>query len=187
MEKLFIGVVGTNGAGKSSVCNYLHTKGFKIYSLSDVVREEAKKLGYTLTRDNLVHVGNLLKEEYGKEVLAKKSFQNALDNNIQFAAFDSIRHIVEVKYFKNNGVIIWGVDASIENRYQRIKKRQKETDKVSFEEFVKQDEREYLGHSPGQNIKEALTECESIYDNNDTIEEMHQSINALLSTHQINF
>lgn len=37
-----IGLIGPNASGKGEVADYLKKKGYQVYSLSDVLREEAK-------------------------------------------------------------------------------------------------------------------------------------------------
>ena len=38
---LVIGLTGPNAAGKGEVANHLEARGFRLHSLSDIVREEA--------------------------------------------------------------------------------------------------------------------------------------------------
>ena len=180
-KKLYIGLVGTNGAGKSFVCKYLETKNFQVFSLSDIVREEATKRNLELNRDNLVWTGNLLKSLLGDNVLAKEVYQKAIINEVSFAVFDSIRHTKEVDFLKKKNVFIIGIDAPMEIRYDRIKIRQKETDKVSFETFKEHDERENSGASPGQSIRASLNLCNIIIENSGSLTNLQKNIDDILS------
>ncbi len=58
---MIIGLVGRNAAGKGEAANYLKSKGFVYYSLSDAIREEAAKRGLEHSRDNLINLGNELR------------------------------------------------------------------------------------------------------------------------------
>ena len=72
---LIIGLTGTHGSGKGEVGKYLVNKGFKYYSCSDELREEAKKLNLPETRENLgIVIGDKLRKEFGKGVLGKRVF-----------------------------------------------------------------------------------------------------------------
>jgi len=50
---MIIGLTGRNGTGKTEVANYLKSKGFELISLSDILREEARKRNMDEKRDNL--------------------------------------------------------------------------------------------------------------------------------------
>lgn len=176
----YIGVVGTNGAGKSEICSYLITKGFRVYSLSDIVRKEATKNGWPTDRDHLVQMGTLLKSRFGMNVLAKMVHSQAKTESMRLVVFDSIRHIDEVRYLKDRHVHILGVDAPLELRYARIQSRKKDTDSVDFETFKQQDLRELLGASGGQHIAEALQECSLIIQNTGSLSDLHLQVDGFL-------
>ena len=78
-EFLIFGVIGRNGAGKSTICDYLSEKGFSVFSLSDIVRSEADRQGLSHTRENLIQIGTRLKSEEGLDVLAKRSFKEIVE------------------------------------------------------------------------------------------------------------
>ncbi|MCP4049717.1 MAG: AAA family ATPase [bacterium] len=179
-KNIYIGVIGTNGAGKTEICNFLSTRGFSIYSLSDIVRAEAVKKNLEPNRDNLVHIGTMLKSRLGDNILAKEVYAKAAKEEKNLAVFDSIRHIKEVAFLKTKNIKFIGIDAPVEIRYERIKKRKKDTDNIDFETFKKHDERENLGKSAGQNILEALKECDSLIINDRSTEYLHEQVISLL-------
>lgn len=179
-KRLLVGLVGTNGSGKSSVCDFLKNKGFSILSLSDVVREEAKKHGGDLDRDTLTLTGSRLKLDFGHDILAKRCFEISQKSPGTNWVFDSVRHDEELKFLKANGVFFIGLEASMETRYQRIQNRRGSTDSVDFETFKAQCEREYLGQSSGQNIKETLKLCDTLILNNGTLDALRIQIESVL-------
>ncbi|MBT3580814.1 AAA family ATPase [bacterium] len=180
MSKQLIGLVGTNSAGKSTICDLLKAKGYTVFSLSDIVREEAAHKGLPSIRENLIKIGSELKTKNGPAILAQQSFQKVLDQNLTKVAFDSIRHPAEVQYLQEQGVIIIGIDAPIELRYQRIKLRQKDTDKVNFATFKKHEELEMNGQSSGQNLAACFKLCSTIIINDQDLKHLEQQIaNAL--------
>jgi len=91
---MIIGLTGRNASGKGEVAEYLKSKGFVYLSLSDELREEATNLGIEHTRDNLIKLGNELREKYGpnylaakindkiKQQLKKYNKKNSISNNI---------------------------------------------------------------------------------------------------------
>jgi dephospho-CoA kinase len=178
--KILIGLVGTNGAGKSSVCDHLRSKGFSILSLSDVVRAEARKENLGLDRDNLTRLGSRLKSEFGHDILAKRVFKTAQKEPQKNWVFDSIRHVDELKYLKNHGVYFLGLDAPMKLRYERVILRKGSTDFVDFETFKAQCDREYFGQSSGQNIKETLALCDKVIQNGGSLGELNAKIDQIL-------
>ncbi len=177
---LYLGLVGKNGAGKSTVCNILQKRGYTVFSLSDIVRVEAETQGLDKSRDSLIKVGSRLKQQKGLAVLAEMSLKKAQDQNLQKVVFDSIRHPAEVEFLKKHGVKIIGVDAPLELRYNRIKARNNSTDNVTFEEFVQHEEHELTGKSSGQNLGETFKKVDYWLENAGEIAELERSIAEIL-------
>ncbi len=69
---MIIGLTGKNGAGKTEVSNYLKSRGFEYFSLSDEIRNEIRVRGLQMARDTLIEVGNELREKFGPGVLAER-------------------------------------------------------------------------------------------------------------------
>ncbi len=175
-----IGLVGKNGSGKSTVCQLLADKGFSVYSLSDCIRDVATERGLAHDRDQLTLLANELKQQYGTDYFAKFVFQKAKDQGITHVVFDSIRHKDECRFLLSSGVRLVAIDCSLEQRYQRISKRQRESDFVDFETFIRQDERESDGSSFGQTLNECLSLCEFTVLNNDGLSELQTAVDEVL-------
>ena len=174
------GLVGKNGSGKSAVCQYLAEKGFAVLSLSDIVRREVSNRKLESNRDNLVATANNLKQAKGAAVLAIESIAYAKKNQLSNVVFDSIRNEDEIICLQENDVVVIGVDADIELRYQRISERKGDTDNIDFQTFKVHDERENTGVSSGQNINQALSMCKEIINNNGSYDDLKQKIDCLL-------
>lgn len=173
-----VGLIGTNGAGKSHVCRLLQETGFAVVSLSDQVRLEAKRRGYPLTRDSLTQLANEMKATRGQDCLAKDIFDEVKDQDR--VVFDSIRNESEILFLNHNGVVFLGIDAPIELRFHRIQQRNRVDDQIDFTTFVQQDCRERDGSSSGQNITLALSYCETIIYNYGTEDELNQHVRQFL-------
>lgn len=179
---IYLGLIGTNGAGKSTVCGYLRKQGFMVISLSDYVREEVRKRGLPLDRDNMVDVANTLKREFGKDYLAKQAVDVAARHEAKKVVFDSVRNMQEIIHLKNKGAVLLGVDAPVEMRYERVSTRKRETDFVDFDTFVAQDDRENSGISYGQNIHECLKLCDKVVMNATDEDTLFSDVDAFLHT-----
>ena len=62
---MIIGLSGKNASGKGVVAEFLKSKGFYFFSLSDVIREEIRERGEEITRQRLIEVGNELRSKHG--------------------------------------------------------------------------------------------------------------------------
>ncbi len=178
MEKMYLGLIGQNGAGKSSVCTYLISKGFKVYSLSDIVRSWIAQHGGALDRDTLIETSNQLKLKYGSQFFAEETFKQA--EALERVCFDSVRHPEEVRFLKEKGTAFIGIEADPEIRYKRVLSRGKETDHIEYDTFLRQDKRELSGESSGQNIGECLEQCRYTINNNGSYEDLTQAIDKIL-------
>src|SRR3989338_234154 len=183
---MIIGLTGKNASGKGEAANYLKTKGFVYYSLSDVLREEATKRGIEHSRDNLIDLGNELREKFGPNYLAKQinnkiGDSKKLSTNDHFFVVDSIRSPYEAKeLMKNKDFILVGIDATIEIRFERLLRRNRLGDAKTLEEFKKQEERENLKSDTNQQLDETFKLADIVIANDETLEELHKKIDEML-------
>jgi dephospho-CoA kinase len=135
---MILGVTGKNSSGKGEIANFLKSKGFIAMSLSDEIREEARKLNLELTRDNLRALGNKMREAEGNNVLAKRILQR-VDPNRNYV-LESIRNPAEVLELKSNPEFtLVAVDCPAKLRFARALERNRERDPLKFEDFMKND------------------------------------------------
>ena len=175
---MIIGLTGKNGAGKTEICKYLKSKGFNFYSLSDILRDELKKRGEEVTRENLISIGNELRKIYGASVLANKLLEK-VDEEV--FVVDSIRNPEEVKEFrKRKKFFLIGVEAPIELRYKRIQERKRAEDKLSFEEFKKYEEIENTNSPSSQQLDNCIKLADKVIENGSTLEELHKKVDDAL-------
>ena len=183
---MIIGLTGKNAAGKGEVANYLKNKGFVYYSLSDVIRDEAAKRWIEHSRENLINLGNELRENFGPNYLAQQiniKIKNQLKNNQkQNFVIDSIRSPFEAKEFmKNKDFALVGIDAPIETRFKRLLERNRLGDAKTLEEFKLQEQRENLKSDTNQQLDTTFGMAKEIILNNGSLEELHTKIDDLLN------
>lgn len=178
---MIIGITGKNGSGKTEVANYLKLKGFEYISLSDILREEAKKRNIRENRENLRNLGNELRKKFGPGILAELALKKIKpDKNY---CVDSIRNpneISELRKIKN--FLLIGVKAKIELRYKRVLDRGRIGDNISFEKFKELEEKENSKEEEKQQLDKCLKIADKIIENNGTIEELHRKIDKILSS-----
>ena len=160
VQGIQLGLVGTNGSGKSSASAYLVEKGFVWVSLSDVVREAVTQKGLPESRETLIATANQLKADHGQDFLARRAFAMAAELQHPRVVFDSIRNVAEVQYLVGHGVHMIGIDAPTELRFSRICARKRTGDDLDFTTFKRLDDQENHGQSSGQNIYAAMAACQ---------------------------
>ena len=180
---MIIGLTGTICAGKDSVVRYLQDKGFEYFSLSNMIRDEAAKLGMGRDRKSLQRTGDLLRERYGDDgVFARKIAETIKKQKVRRAVVESIRHPAEVAEFrKAKEFVLIAVIADQKTRFERSRKRGLADDVNSFEEFKKFDEKEQ-GKDPSshQKLKETLPLADFTVENNGTMVELHNKIDRVM-------
>ena len=176
---MLIGLTGRNAAGKGEVARYLQKKSFYYYSLSDVIRDEIRSRGLEPTRDLLIKVGNELRQRHGARILAERVLAKIDDD--KHYVIDSIRNPSEVdafraaKHFK-----LIRIEAPPEVRFQRIFKRQRESDPKTLQEFFELENREAEGDDTSQNLVKVELMADHALINDGTLENLYPEIDRLL-------
>ncbi len=176
-RRRLIGLTGTNAAGKGTVALYLQNKGYEVFSLSNVIREHLRKRGREITRDNLIAAGNSLRRRYGADILARRVMKNVRSK----AVIDSIRNIREVAFLrKQPGFILAAVDAPVELRFARAKKRGRHESASTLEEFVAKEREEMAGGRDGQQLRRCLEAADVTIVNDGTLAELRKKVDQCL-------
>jgi|APSaa5957512622_1039677.scaffolds.fasta_scaffold84416_2 dephospho-CoA kinase len=141
--KMIIGVCGRIGAGKETLTKFLTKEGFEYFETRRVLNEHLTEQGKELSRTNMQDLADKWRSEDGVGALMKKIIER-LDlskNHI----IDSLRNFGEAEFLRQElgeDFILIGVDAPREIRFERIKKRGKQSDLLDWENFLKVDERD---------------------------------------------
>lgn len=178
---MIIGITGTIGAGKGTVVERLvEQHGFTHYSARAFFVEEIKRRGMPVDRDSMTVVANDIRAKHGAGYVAEQLLGNALHSGGN-AVIESIRSIGEATYLKEHGAQLWAVNADIHTRYDRIVKRASETDRISFEKFQADEEREMTNTDPTkQNIAGVMALADHVFHNDTTLEELYRAVDGVL-------
>ncbi len=178
---MIIGLTGKNAAGKGEAANYLKSKGFVYYSLSDVIRDEATRRGLDHSRENLINLGNELREKFGPDYLAKKINEKIRASHVEDFAIDSIRSPFEAnELMKNSDFVLIGVDAPVELRFKRLLERNRLGDSKTLAEFKEHEQRENLKSDTNQQLDKTFGMAQRIISNDSSLEELHKKIDSML-------
>jgi len=168
-----IGLTGTNGAGKGEVAAYLTKKGYACVSLSDEIREQLRREGREITRDNLIAAGNALRRKYGADVLARRVMQKVKGPTV----IDSIRNVREVAFLRRRrSFLLVAVDAPVELRYERVRKRGRLESVSSLEEFAAKEKEEMAGGAGGQQLGRCLEMADLTIRNDGSLAALYRRI-----------
>lgn len=149
MMKL-IGLGGTNAAGKDSIGEMLAERhGWLFVSVSDLLRDEAKKRGLPVEREVLRTISAEWRREFGLGVLVDKAieqFKN-LNNTYKGLVAVPMRNPGEAQHIMDNGGVLVWVDADPKVRYKRVELRLRSPeDHKTFEEFLAEQHAEMEHH-----------------------------------------
>ncbi len=144
---MIIGLTGRNASGKGEVARRLQDGGFRYLSLSDEIRAELKARGLEPSRENMIDEGRRLRKTFGEGVLARRCLRRVTP--FENYVVDSIRNPAEVEVLRllKNFYLV-RVDAPVELRYERLKKRARPGDSQTFEQFKQDEERELASDDP---------------------------------------
>lgn len=172
-----IGLTGTNGAGKGEAASFFMTKGYEYHSLSDILRDELQRKGQEISRDNLIIIGNQLRKTRGPDILARLILKQITGH----AVIDSIRNSHEVDYLKlQKNFILLAIDASVELRYKRVKKRGRNESAVTIKEFIIKEQEEMTTQKKGQQLHTCIKMADFTIMNEGTLEAFHLKLEQFL-------
>jgi dephospho-CoA kinase len=182
-----IGIGGTNGSGKDTLGEILaQDYGFLSISVSDFLRNECRKRGLAIERENLRMISAEWRREHGLGVLVDKAVDEFKKTGGKYKGLAAIpmRNPGEAQHLKDlGGTLVW-VDADPKIRYQRIysRKRSAEDDKT-FEQFLAEEQAEmrHSGDEATLNMSGVKAKADILLTNNfDNFEDFKRSIGEAL-------
>ena len=174
---LVVGVTGPNAAGKGEVSSILEAHGFRVHSLSDIVREEAGARGLPPERDHLIRIGTALRREGGPGVLAERILARLGSRDV----VDSIRNPSEVEVLRRlPAFVLIGVDAPPTLRFERSRLRARAGDPETLEGFLGKEREENSSDPAGQQLGATLALADRRLVNDGDLEALRAAVGDLL-------
>lgn len=183
-----IGIGGTNGSGKDTVGTMLAEKfGFLSVSVSDLLRNECRRRGLPIERENLRMISAEWRREGGLGVLVDKAVALFEEQGDAYAglAVGSLRNPGEVdRVHAFDGVSVW-VDADPKIRYDRIQRANRGRggeDNKTYEQFLAEEaaEMQHSGDEATLNMAGVKALSDITILNESTPEELEKQIMKLL-------
>lgn len=178
---MILGLTGSFASGKDTVARYLVKKGFFYHSLSDLIREELKKQGKAITRQNLIDTGNDVRKKFGAGEWAKRALAGIQQQKVKKSLVVSIRNPEEVTVLRQAGDFrLWFVDAPAEIRFQRTLKRRRSDDFKSFEEFLEKERKENSSDPHSQQLAKVFAMADVKIINDKDLESLYRILDKLI-------
>jgi dCMP deaminase len=177
---MIIGLTGRNAAGKGTVAAWLEQIGFVYRSLSDELRSLLRENGIPVTRENLIRYGVEFRRRLGPGILAERVLRR-LDPEKNYV-IDSIRHPREVEVLRSRpDFLLIAVSARPEIRFDRLRRRAREGDPQTWEEFERIEQAETANPDPmAQQIPACEAMADVVIENNDTVEALYERLREVL-------
>tara|TARA_B100000214_G_scaffold291881_1_gene221601 strand:+ start:1205 stop:1771 length:567 start_codon:yes stop_codon:yes gene_type:complete len=175
---VLIGLTGRYASGKSTVVDFLVSKGLASESCSDSIRAHLKQNGIEESRENLINGGNELRRLGGPGILAEMLIER-LDG--KHAVIDSIRTPGEVEALREReDFILIEVRAGMDARWERAQSRARTGDISDKETFFANEEKEAVAKDEsGQALNATAALADLILVNDGTLEELYSDLEEL--------
>lgn len=182
-----IWITWTLGAGKGTIVDYLvQKKWFQHYSVRAFLIQEIEKRGMSVDRDSMTIVANDLRATFGPSYIVEQLYEQA-KANWENAIIESLRVVAEVEALQQKEhFLFFAIDADPKVRYERVVLRANESDHVSYEKFLSDEQREMNNTDPTkQNIANCMQLADHIFINNGTLEELNTQIESVITQFNI--
>ena len=169
-------------AGKTTAANYLKEKyGAVTYRFSDMLRDVLVRLHLPLNRGNMQTLSTILRQNYGEDLMSKVLTADLQAASEPIIIAEGIRRPSDIIYLKQlPGFNLLYLKTSERARFERLAARSENPDdgKKTWEQF----QAEGLQESE-QKIKEIAAEARIIIDNNGTVEQLNNQLDALIKNY----
>lgn len=141
---MILGIVGPICSGKDEAAALLKRRGFEMFSLGDILREEMAAKGIVVTREALQKFGNDLREREGAGAISERILARVKEGGNYLV--QGFRNPAEIEAFrKRKDFVLVAIDSPQKVRYARMRMRGREQDPRTFEEFLALEKREFEG------------------------------------------
>lgn len=165
---MIIGLTGPMGSGKTTVVNVLLKLGYKLITLSDMVREECQKLGVKEERENLMNVGQNLRRKGGPGILAVRALERVKSAGGDKWIIDGIRNPAEVEVLRKEPDFILLANTAPEDMIiERIRSRKRSDDTFDETSIRRKLRREWGEGEPenGQQVGKCVEMADYVFEN----------------------
>jgi dephospho-CoA kinase len=161
--------VGMPGSGKDELVEVARQMGLATLKMGDLVRDETRRRGLSLTNANVARVANEEREKHGPGIWAQRAVPKLTETKM---LVDGCRSDSEVGVFRHNfgDLFVLAIFAPPEQRYDRLMQRGRGDDGANLQEFYDRDRRELKW-----GIGNAFVLADGVLTNEGTLEEFRRA------------
>ncbi len=169
-------ITGMAGSGKTTLAELLKDRGYRVFTMGDVIRHEIRMRNLDPSPENVGKMAEDIRKTGGDAAVAKKCIPLIIGEPNPRVALDGVRSLDEVYAFEEAfEVFVVAVHASPETRYSRLKNRGRSDDPPNRQVFRERDHRE-LGFGMGN----AIALSSYVITNENGISDLEKGLDKLL-------
>lgn len=189
---LLVALCGESGAGKSTTTDLLEQEGFRAYSLSGFLREEAEAKFGKPSRAEVQSHGKAMQEEHGNDYFARRL---ATETNLLSggdAVIDGMRNLDEVAFIRDAATqagdrfVLLAAVLETEQRFLRVTSRSRPGDPANLATFIADDARANGAEGRFQNNAALIAAADIRIENDGDIDALAQKLRSGLSGFRVN-
>jgi len=178
---MIIGLMGKIGSGKDTVASYLCEKyGFVMIGYGDLARKIATKRCMEHNRANLMSIVSEHIDKFGTDYFSKLMVKEIREHTGNRIVINGVRQVSDatelIDGFQDDVLLIY-IYTSENNRYIRMKERNRPGDPETFDEFTIQDDEERESFNTDKTFEMANITLE----NNDSEQSLFSEIDDIIS------
>jgi len=171
--KIF-GICGQPASGKDTAADFFMAKGYSHVSTGDMLREEMHKAGIPVDRAHMSVFAANAKKERGMGYLGDLAAAH-IEKSGKDTVVSGLRAALEVEMLRKkfgSAFKLLAIDAPLETRYARAKKRDRPGDDITFEAFKAIEDKERNSPTGAQEVDKVIAMADIHIDNSGSIESL---------------
>ncbi|MCB9802830.1 AAA family ATPase [Candidatus Nomurabacteria bacterium] len=179
MQKKILGFTGLISCGKGTAASYLKEKyQAETFRFSTMLRDVLDRLYLEHTRENMSGISTVLREFFGQDLMAEVMAKDVENSQAELVVVEGIRRMEDIEYLKKlpNFKLV-SIEATMENRYQRLLERGENPDDQTktWEQFQADHNLE-----TELTIPPAMKVADVVVNNDGSLEEFQKQLDQLL-------